>query len=206
MVTPSDLSTKFALDVKGVGDLRQAARENSPESLKATARQFEALFMNMVLKSMREATPQDSMFDSQQTKMYTAMLDQQISQSMASRGIGLAEVLVRQLSRTLQPEAAPANGEPGIPPSTVRAAPDMSAARRTETAPRPPQDHTLAFRERLGPYVEQASRESGIPAKFMLGQAALESGWGRRESPEPTGDPAIISSASRRRADGRARW
>ena len=65
--------------------LRQSAKQNSPEGLKTVAKQFEALFMNMMLKSMREASPQDGAFDNEQTRMYTSMLDQQLSQNLASR-------------------------------------------------------------------------------------------------------------------------
>ena len=61
--------------------------------------------MNMMLKSMRDATPQDGVFDSQQTKMYTGMLDQQLAQSMASHGIGLADIMVKQLGHTLDAQA-----------------------------------------------------------------------------------------------------
>ena len=68
--------------------------------------------MNMLMKSMREATPQDGMFDSEQTRMYTSMLDQQLTQRMASRGIGLAEVMVRQLSSALNVPLA-GRGVPG---------------------------------------------------------------------------------------------
>ena len=59
MINQTSLSGKLAIDVKDVNDLRQAAKQNSPEALKGAAKQFEALFLNMVLKSMREATPQD---------------------------------------------------------------------------------------------------------------------------------------------------
>src|SRR5690242_18896928 len=96
-----DLNNGLAIDSKGSGDLRQSARAGSPEALKTTAVQFEAMFVNMMMKSMREATPQDGMFDNQQTKMFTTMLDQQTSQDIAKKGIGLADVLVRQLSKTL---------------------------------------------------------------------------------------------------------
>src|SRR5689334_2171006 len=102
MIDATSLSGKLAVDVKDMAELRQAAKQNSPEALKATAKQFEALFMNMVLKSMRDATPQDGLFDTEQSRMYTTMLDQQISQTMASRGVGLADVLVRQLSNFVQ--------------------------------------------------------------------------------------------------------
>ncbi len=180
----NNLSGQLAIDTKGVGDLRQAARQNSPEALKATARQFEALFMNMIMKSMRDATPQEGIFDNQQSRMFTSMLDQQLSQSMASRGVGLADVLIRQLSNTV-----------GKPAADVPAAPLAASAARGGVAALPPRPnpmlvpagnpsqppHVQAFLSRLAPEAEEASRSTGIPAKFMLGQAALESGWGKRQ-------------------------
>ncbi|HEY8606467.1 MAG TPA: flagellar assembly peptidoglycan hydrolase FlgJ [Noviherbaspirillum sp.] len=181
----------FALDVKEVGNLRRAARENAPEALKATAQQFEALFMNMMLKSMREATPQEGMFDSQQSKMYTSMLDQQLSQNMASRGIGLAEVLMRQLSNTVGQQGmqgmhgARSVGEQ--PPVQGFELPRQGAAAVAPVPAEPGKGsasqpaHVRAFQDKLAAHAEEASRVTGIPAKFMLGQAALESGWGKRE-------------------------
>ena len=182
MINSADLSGKLATDVKGMSELRQAARQNSPEALKATAKQFEALFMNMVLKSMRDATPQDGLFDSEQSKMYTSMLDQQISQNMASRGVGLADVLVRQLSNTVKPnatdpdagglQAAPSGKDKGASKANAAAGAPAAASRSS---------NVREFRDRVSAHAEQASRETGIPAKFMIGQAALETGWGRRE-------------------------
>jgi len=89
MVERLDISTKLALDSRGLEQLRAQAKQSPDQALKAAAQQFESVFLNMMLKSMREATPQDGMFDSEQTRMFTGMLDQQLSQSMASRGIGL---------------------------------------------------------------------------------------------------------------------
>lgn len=191
MINPADLTGKLAIDVRGVNELRQTARDNSPEALKAAAKQFEALFMNMVLKSMRDATPQDGLFDNDQSRMYTSMLDQQLSQTMASRGIGLADALFRQLSPKLGGVAAPdMEGEvfpADLPmPSPQRAPSPMSmfapgasfdAVKSNSSQP----SHVRAFQERLAAHAEEASRTTGIPAKFMLGQAALESGWGKRE-------------------------
>jgi len=163
----ADLSSKFALDVQGVNQLKLDAKQSSPEALRAAGQQFEAVFMNMLMKSMREATPQDGMFDSDQTRMYTSMLDQQLTQRMASRGVGLADVMVRQLSATLQA------------PGGAGATPDLPAppAARSGDAPA----HVEAFVQRLLPHARAASAGSGIPAQFMLGQAALETGWGKAE-------------------------
>lgn len=213
---PGSLSDKLAVDVKDVNALRQAARQNSPEALKETARQFEALFMNMVMKSMREATPQDGVFNSEQSKMYTAMLDQQMSQNMAKRGVGLADVLIRQLSNSVGPAVLPPTqqGQQGeqaqpvaeldvaeriaaqavMPPPAAapaqRAADHRAISAIAGRVPSNAAPHVKAFQERLAAHAEEASRTTGIPAKFMLGQAALESGWGKRQITGADGTPS----------------
>jgi flagellar protein FlgJ len=193
----TDLSSKFALDVQSVNQLRLDAKQSSPEALKAAAQQFEAVFMNMLMKSMREATPQDGMFDSEQTRMYTSMLDQQLTQKLASRGVGLADMMVRQLSGAMaaQPAAEPlAQGFPLNTPALSPAQP-APAATRSGDAQQVDSDplrvktrvesyapaHVEAFVQRLLPHAQAASAATGIPARFMLGQAALETGWGRTE-------------------------
>jgi flagellar protein FlgJ len=182
----NNIPNSLAADVKGLSDLRRAATQNSPEALKGVAKQFEALFMNMIMKSMRDATPQDGMFDSDQTKMYTSMLDQQVSQNLANRGVGLADMLVRQLSNRV-------NTVDGLTPpitkeqaSALLNADQIGSAKPGAAQP----SHIKAFQEQLAPHAEAASRETGIPAKFMLGQAALESGWGRREIKAADGTPS----------------
>src|SRR5450830_1043779 len=100
-IKPGNPTESLAVDANSLNSLRSSAAQQSPEALKGAAKQFEALFLNMMLKSMRDATPQDGMLDSQQTKMFTGMLDQQMSQNMAQRGVGLADMLVRQLSSSL---------------------------------------------------------------------------------------------------------
>jgi flagellar protein FlgJ len=198
MISPTDPSPSLAIDAKGVESLRQSARRNSPDALKAAAQQFEALFMNMIMKSMREASPKDDLFDNDQSRMYTSMLDQQLSQNLASRGVGLADMLVRQLSANRSPQDLA--GESGEVAATHKLAstearkyeawqpmelpPDVATtdlARegvRTGTAQ---PAHVQAFQDRLQAHAAEASRSTGIPAKFMLGQAALESGWGKKE-------------------------
>jgi flagellar protein FlgJ len=94
-----DLSNQLAMDANGLSSLKRSAKEDSPEAIKGVAKQFEAVMMNMMLKSMRDATPQDGLFDSEQSKLYTSMLDQQLSQTLSAKGMGLADVLVRQLTK-----------------------------------------------------------------------------------------------------------
>jgi flagellar protein FlgJ len=207
MAINTDMSTGLAIDANSLAKLKTSAAQNSPEALKATAQQFEAVFMNMLMKSMREATPKEGMFDNEQTRMYTSMLDQQLTQQLASRGIGLADVMVRQLSRTSQPpagEAASAGTPPGLelaPRQNLEFNAARAAAAEPEAAlslsglvqpaalaapaasPRKGDTpaHVESFVQRMLPHAQAASASSGIPAQFMMGQAALETGWGRAE-------------------------
>lgn len=209
--TANDLSGKFALDTNSLGDLKQSAKTGSPEALKGAATQFESMFINMMMKSMRDATPQDGMMDSQETKTFTGMLDQQMSQKLAKRGIGLADVLVRQLSAQQQGAAtlqqmnkqalniggnaggdtsASANGggaaqrllsDPDTLPTDAAAragASGITGSARSTDANKPA--HVRAFQDKLADAAEEAEQATGVPAKFMLGQAALETGWGKR--------------------------
>lgn len=134
MISKTDLSGKFAYDTKGLDQLRSSSRQDSPEALKGTAQQFEALFLNMVMKSMRDATPHESPFSSEQEKMLTGMLDQQLSQTMAKRGVGLADTLVLQLSKTMsaKPAADTSKVVGGTPPAGDNG---LAAAKGAATSP-----------------------------------------------------------------------
>src|SRR5487761_2275348 len=113
----------LAIDSQSLNKLKLQAKQAPDQALKAAAKQFEAVFLNMMLKSMRDATPQDGVFDSEQTKMFTGMLDQQLAQSMSSRGVGLAEVMVKQLSHNQQasPSAPAAPAAMHAVPSAYKA-------------------------------------------------------------------------------------
>jgi flagellar protein FlgJ len=170
-----DTSARFALDTQSLEQLRAQAKHSPDQALKAAAQQFEAVFLNMMLKSMREATPQDGMFDSEQTKMFTGMLDQQLAQSMSSRGVGLADIMVKQLSRNLDGQMQ--SGKSVL--QSFRAIGPQSSASALPSAygVTAQQD----FMSRMLPHAMQASQATGVPPQLMLGQAALESGWGKRE-------------------------
>ncbi|UYG02104.1 flagellar assembly peptidoglycan hydrolase FlgJ [Halomonas sp. LR3S48] len=101
-----DATGQFALDVQGLERLKHTARQDSAAGLRGAAQQFEALFLQMMLKSMRDTIPDGGLLDSQQGEFYQSMLDQQWAQTMAGRGIGLADHLVAQLE-----------GQMGISPS-----------------------------------------------------------------------------------------
>jgi flagellar protein FlgJ len=197
ITSKKDATASFALDTQGLGDLKRSAKAGSADATRGAAQQFEALFINQMMKSMRDATPQDGLTDNQQTKMFTSMLDQQLSQNMSKRGMGLADVLVRQLSARNDAKALAIGGADGaagtngaasaldIPLLQNKLGPlkgvdgaaqtnGVSASGRTQ-AP-----HVRAFQEKLGAHAAEAEAVTGVPAKFMLGQAALETGWGKR--------------------------
>ncbi|MFS0754526.1 flagellar assembly peptidoglycan hydrolase FlgJ [Noviherbaspirillum sp. 1P10PC] len=192
---------RIATDGADLPALRRAGKQDSPEALRAAAQQFESLFMNMVMKSMRDATPQDSPFDSQQSRMYTSMLDQKVSDNFAKRGMGLADALMRQLSNNAGVAPAADGAAPGGSAASLTSAASTASAalaRQTGLSATPPDGptpleissarqypprpgHVQAFQDKLAEHANEASRSTGIPAKFMLGQAALETGWGKRE-------------------------
>lgn len=91
------LEGRFALDMQGMQSLQRLGRQDPRAGLQAAAEQFEAIFLQMMLKSMRDATPRSDLFDSSQTRFYESMMDQQWAQHLAGRGIGLADQLVAQL-------------------------------------------------------------------------------------------------------------
>lgn len=191
MADRMDISSKLALDTQSLEQLRTQAKNSPDKALKAAAQQFESVFLNMMLKSMREATPQDGMFDSEQTRMFTGMLDQQLAQSMSSRGVGLADIMVKQLSRNMgvqPPSAGGAVDKPAAQPSGMPL-PSISAPERAAAAlPSAYNSSTQQdFVDRMLPHAVQASKATGVPPQLMLGQAALESGWGRREIRMPDG-------------------
>ncbi|MBI5109129.1 MAG: flagellar assembly peptidoglycan hydrolase FlgJ [Rhodocyclales bacterium] len=196
----SDLTGANVLDNGRLAALKRQARAGDPAAAKEVARQFEALFMQMVLKSMRDAVPREGLFDSQASRLYESLHDQQLSLQLGGgRGLGLAAMIEKQLTReispatpalgplplrraptglpldaklrgfSLPPAAAPESGKITVPPAPTSApAAGASAAQR-------------AFVDRLMPAAMDAERQTGVPAHFMVAQAALETGWGRAE-------------------------
>ncbi len=185
MTIGPDPNTLFlAAQTRAVDALRANTGPQATGAIKETARQFEALLMNVMLKSMRATVAQDGLFDSEQTRLYTTMLDEQLAQSMSRRGMGLAEVIERQLGPAAQARPSGAMEAATAGAHAARAEPGHLAP--DAARPGAAQD----FIQRLEPDAQAVSRETGIPARFLLGHAALETGWGRAESRAPDGAPS----------------
>jgi flagellar protein FlgJ len=152
--------------------LRASADRNDPEALREVASQFEALFVQSLLKNMRGAELAEPMFGgSEQNKMYQGMLDQQLSLEMASgRGIGLADMLVRQMGGEVAD--IPVTRELHLGP--VRATRRMDGAQALVPAWSSPD----AFVRDAWPHAERAARRLNVAPQALLAQAALETGWG----------------------------
>ena len=95
--------TSSAFDSRSLNELKRQASNDPKGQALQVARQVEGMFVQMMLKSMREALPQDGIMGNEQTKLFTSMYDQQIAQEMGKRGLGLAETIVKQM----QPATAP---------------------------------------------------------------------------------------------------
>ncbi len=94
---------EIAFDPQRLGNLRAPAKANDPAALRKVAQEFESLLLSQLMKSMRSASFGDDLFESEGTKAFTGMLDQQYAQELAQhKGIGLADMIVRQMEQAQQ--------------------------------------------------------------------------------------------------------
>ncbi|CAB3780401.1 Peptidoglycan hydrolase FlgJ [Paraburkholderia caffeinitolerans] len=208
-----DLTNRFALDVQGFNSMRAAANASPQQGVKMAAKQFDAVFTQMMLKSMRDATPDDGPLDSKDGAQFVSMMDQQLAQQMSNKGIGVANAMIKQLMRSMGGDAG-AGGAGGISGAmsgaggsgngnegnlamlnalgraygnaAANGALGRSQGWDANSALTPPvrgngDEKVDAFVNKLAGGAQQASAATGIPARFIVGQAALESGWGKRE-------------------------
>ena len=158
----------------GLENLRIQADRDPKSAVREAARQFETLFTQQLLKQMRDSSMNADMMDNEGTKMGTEMLDSQYATKMAGLPGGLSDVIARQLERqmgiTQGVTARPATANPApvdpLHPDAPISLPQKAAASFIQA-------HTDA--------AAAAEKASGIPAKFMIAQAAHETGWGRKE-------------------------
>jgi flagellar protein FlgJ len=171
-------------DPQGLDALKAAARQQSPEALREAARQFESLLARMMIRSMREASLGEGLLDSEQGDLYQDMLDQQLSVELTrGRGLGLADLLIRQLSGVGGPgterRGTADRIEPaGVAPAAGNAAPPPRTPPAMTDARWPPRSRE-EFVATLWPHAVSAGRELGVAPATIVSHAALETGWGR---------------------------
>ncbi len=159
-------------DYNNLNALQSLKSASGSRAVAEVARQFESIFVNMMLKTMREATrslnPNDE-FSSDQSRFYEDMADQQLALQLSEHGgIGLAHVLQRQLSGGLTSSATP------TVPAPAASTPTAPVSQAAVSAP-----DKQAFLDTLLPHARAAARQLGVSVRVILAQAALETGWGK---------------------------
>ncbi len=188
--TPASSKAAVYNDFSQFAKMKNESKTDSPAAIKKVAQQFEALFLNNILKGMRSAKLAEGAFDSDQSKAYNDMYDQQLSVHLAGKpGVGLADLIVKQLS----PKGANSRPETledylNHPVSIVRTPDglvygnDVDNDDNDETSFKnkhsKPIQAAVDFVKELLPYAQQAAKTLGIDPNALLAQAALESGWG----------------------------
>jgi flagellar protein FlgJ len=186
------MSQGLSADPSSLNSLKYQASQSGDEgkaALKQAAKQFEALFMREVIKSMREATMKSGMLDGEGMNLGGDLLDQQFATQMAGLPGGLSAAIERQLSQRI---AGGNSTESETTASTTKSG--------TVSAPPVPGGSTVSRASggsRQAEFVNQhseaaaaVSRDSGIPASYMIGQAGHETGWGKSEIRHADGSPS----------------
>ena len=207
-------------DLNALQSLKHESKTNKEGALDAAAKHFESIFVSMMIKSMRDANKvfsEGNLLQSNQSDFYQQMFDSQMAVSLSTgKGIGLAGVIKRQLSKGLGPVEAGKESfslasqekaysledyarQPFVTPQKVAKieqtieqidlALEISAlnnAASSEIDFSSPDKYI----ESLYPYAKQVEIETGIDARLMLAQSALETGWGQREILNTDGSPS----------------
>lgn len=201
------------MDMQGLAALKGKVTQSGGkdiDQLRQVAGHFESMFVQMLLKNMRATSFDDGgLFNNDYTKFYQNMFDQQISvEATKGKGIGIADMLVRQLSGAPQS----AGGMPGqgagvtretlFGPQTPRARPNADAvdepaksgteAAKTEMTT---QDWNPAgpreFLNDIWPHARRAAARLDVPPEAIMAQAALETGWGKHVMQRPDGSSSF---------------
>ncbi|HBD4472880.1 flagellar assembly peptidoglycan hydrolase FlgJ [Shigella flexneri] len=204
MISDSKLLASAAWDAQSLNELKAKASEDPAANIRPVARQVEGMFVQMMLKSMRDALPKDGLFSSEHTRLYTSMYDQQIAQQMtAGKGLGLAEMMVKQMTpeQPLPEESTPA-APMKFPLETVVRYQNQTLSQLVQKAVPRNYDDSLpgdsrAFLAQLSLPAQLASQQSGVPHHLILAQAALESGWGQRQIRRENGEAKKVKAKFR---------
>ncbi len=168
LATRQQAPAPSATDFRQFAALRRGADANDPAVLREVARQFESIFTKMMLDSMRSASFGDPMFGSDQADMYQDMMDDQLAVQLSQgRGLGLADMLIRQLSQGAVYPAAATGG--------------------TVAADKVSPEQQKKFVDEMLPHATAAARELGVDPRAIIAQAALETGWGTHQPADSHG-------------------
>lgn len=170
-------------DLRSLDGLRSRAATDPRGAVREAAKQFESLFMNELMKSMRATTLQGGDAGAGGS-LATGMLDSQLATQMSGLPGGLSEAIMKQLERQMgiSPGPIPVTGSANNTPAPLAATPVTT---------RLPQAAAAGFVQQHSEAAREAEARTGIPATFMVSQAALETGWGRKEIRHADGSPSF---------------
>lgn len=173
-------------DFNGLAQLKAKAsggKGEKQQALEEVARQFETVFLKMMLKSMRETVPDSELIDGEKTKFYESMYDDQISLDLSKRGnLGLADMIVQQMGDAAKGKEVTAGiGLADYREFSVRR---IQGALQEVTVEKTNQlsekiNSPEEFINKMWPQAQQAAQQLGVDAKVLLAQSALETGWGK---------------------------
>ncbi len=211
ITSQSNSNQGMSLDLRSLDKLKTTAGKTPSSAIKDTAKQLESLFMQELLKSMRATTMNTGMLDNSGTEMGNSMLDTQLAGQMTGMPGGLSDMIVKQLERQMgvgkdstDPKTLISGmGSGGVSyqaagrstamsaTTALGATPAASAAGAPASSSSTVDDKSLTPSERFIRKHQAAAKEaalsSGLDASHILGQAALESGWGKHEIRMPDG-------------------
>jgi peptidoglycan hydrolase FlgJ len=179
-------ANSLAADVRSLEALRGRAASDPRGAVREAAKAFETLFMQELMKSMRAASLNSGLLENEGTQLGGELLDQQYATRLSGLPGGLSDLIARQLERQmgLAPGPIPRSDSANPLPAPLKVEGDPSAAVRL------PQQAAASFVHQHGEAARAAQVQTGIPAEFMISQAALETGWGRREIRHADGSTA----------------
>ncbi len=175
-------------DFASLKGLRSESQDNKDEQLKVIASQLESVFLQLVMKNMQDANDafKSDMFASDQQDFYKDMLNQQMSLSLSKAGgIGLAEMIVKQLQGNAKSNGLPINKTVEGPQSVTTSSTAMTQVTTQETQEVQEVKVPLAsaevvdFVKTVLPFAKQVAKIIGIDPKLLVAQSALETGWGK---------------------------
>lgn len=188
-------------DFKGLHDLKTQANKGqlSEETLNTVAKQFESIFIQLMVKSMRDASQPlagGGIFNSQQMSFYQDMFDKQISLNLAGHKLGLAEVLKQQLSKTIPSSTTEKLAQPHekilplsiqLMQSTKSNSPESDSKIEQQVGQQNLNktdgstfESKAEFVKTLWQEAKKASQMLGVNPAVLIAQAALETDWGRK--------------------------
>ncbi|UVC30807.1 flagellar assembly peptidoglycan hydrolase FlgJ [Pantoea sp. SOD02] len=187
-----------AYDSRSLNDLKREAAADPKGKAMQVAKQVEGMFVQMMMKSMRAALPQDGLLSNDQTRLFTSMYDQQIAQDIGKRGLGMADIIVKQMQPAQEPDETAGTVPMKLDnsfiysnlPSNQLEQMVRKAVPRLPVSPSSLPSDSNDFIAQLAQPAQVASQQSGIPHHLILAQAALESGWGQRQILTRDGKPS----------------